>query len=57
MQESSGAAAVDSSAVGFQNLNLSTEMLASVKHLGFESPSPIQEAAIPVIQDLSLIHI
>jgi ATP-dependent RNA helicase DeaD len=37
-------------AVGFQKLNLSPEMLASVQHLGFETPSPIQEIAIPVIQ-------
>ena len=51
MQELSGAAAGDSSAVGFRNLNLSSEMLASVQYLGFDSPSPIQEAAIPVIQD------
>ena len=51
MQEISVAPAVDSKAVGFQKLNLSPEMLASVQHLGFESPSPIQEAAIPVIQD------
>ena len=42
---------VDSNAVGFQKLNLSPEMLASVQHLGFESPSPIQDAAIPVIQE------
>ncbi len=40
---------VDAS-VGFQKLNLSPEMLSSVQHLGFETPSPIQEAAIPVIQ-------
>ena len=40
---------VDAS-VGFQKLNLSPEMLSSVRHLGFETPSPIQEVAIPVIQ-------
>ncbi len=50
IQADSDAPSVDSNAVGFQKLNLSPEMLASVQHLGFESPSPIQDAAIPVIQ-------
>lgn len=51
MHKLSGFPAAESNAVGFQNFNLSPEMLASVQYLGFESPSPIQEAAIPVIQD------
>ena len=51
IQEASTTPSVDSNAVGFQKLNLSAEMLASVQHLGFESPSPIQDAAIPVIQE------
>lgn len=33
----------------FQNLNLSKEILQALEKLGFESPTPIQSASIPVI--------
>ena len=41
----------DLCSVGFDDLNLSAEMQASVQCLGFELPSPIQKEAIPVIQE------
>ncbi len=50
IQDVSVDSAVESNAVGFQKLNLSPEMLASVQQLGFDSPTPIQDAAIPLIQ-------
>ena len=36
---------------GFGDLDLSEEMQASVRCLGFDLPSPIQKEAIPVIQE------
>jgi ATP-dependent RNA helicase DeaD len=34
---------------GFSDLGLSEEMLASLAHLGYERPTPIQEQAIPAL--------
>lgn len=36
-------------AVSFEELNLSEPVLQAIRDLGFESPTPIQEQAIPVI--------
>ncbi len=47
----SGIPGLEPGSIGFQELNLSPEMLASVQCLGFALPSPIQEKAIPVIQE------
>ena len=41
----------------FKELNLSAPLLRSVQEAGYETPSPIQAAAIPPVLALSLIHI
>lgn len=49
-QESAAAASEEEEELpGFESLNLSEEVMTAIHDMGFESPTPIQERAIPVI--------
>lgn len=41
----------------FGSLLLDKKIVASLTAMGFEEPSPIQEQTIPLVLELSLIHI
>ncbi|MDO4908235.1 MAG: DEAD/DEAH box helicase [Corynebacterium sp.] len=48
-QEQGGVTEKDNSSVGFEELGLPENVLAAVKKVGFETPSPIQARTIPIL--------
>ncbi|MGP6173480.1 DEAD/DEAH box helicase [Corynebacterium sp. A21] len=49
--EATGSADADNDSTGFNSLGLPPEVLAAVKKIGYETPSPIQAQTIPVLMD------
>ncbi|WP_156230586.1 DEAD/DEAH box helicase [Corynebacterium occultum] len=49
--EATGSADADNDSPGFQGLGLPDEVLAAVKKVGYEAPSPIQSETIPLLME------